>query len=75
MALIPKVKSVSCNSVPGQGIGSGVWGDKLSQRGEYQSGKLPMGGFNPVFNFKNDQPNDYFARKFSPTSGGGKKVY
>jgi len=52
-----------------------VWEDKLSPRGEYQSGKLPSGGFNPVWNFKNDQPNDYFTRKNSPTSGGGKKVY
>jgi len=48
---------------------------KLSRRGEHQSGKLPSGGFNPVWNFENDQPNDYFTRKFSPTSGGGKKVY
>jgi hypothetical protein len=75
MALIPKVKTCGMGGIPGQGIGSSVFGDKLSQRGEYQSGKLPVGGFNPVFNFKNDKPNDYFSRKFSPTSGGGKKVY
>lgn len=75
MALIPKVKSVSCDSLPGQGIGSGVIEGKLSRRGEYESGKLPSGGFNPVWNFKNNQPNDYFTRKQSPTSGGGKTVY
>ena len=73
MALIPKIKP--CGSIPGQGIGSGMFEDRLSRRGEHQSGKLPSGGFNPVWNFKNDQPNDYFTRKFSPTSGGGKKVY
>lgn len=75
MALIPKVKTCGMGGIPGQGIGSGVWEDKLSPRGEYQSGKLPSGGFNPVWNFKNNQPNDYFSRKNSPTSGGGKKVY
>jgi hypothetical protein len=47
----------------------------LCPRGEHTSGKLPSGGFNPVWNFKNNEPNDYFTRKFSPTSGGGKKVY
>jgi len=75
MALIPKIKPCGAGGIPGQGIGSGMFEDKLSRRGEHQSGKLPSGGFNPVWNFKNDQPNDYFTRKFSPTSGGGKKVY
>jgi len=46
---------------------------KLSSRGEFECGKLPSGGFNPVWNFKNNEPNDYFTRKFSPTSGGSKK--
>ena len=68
---IPKVKSVkvqadlSCTSAQ----------DRMCPRGEFQSGKLPMGGFNPVWNFKTDQPNDYNTRKESPTSGGGGKVY
>ena len=75
MALIPKIKPCGAGGIPGQGLGSGVSEGKLSKRGEHQSGKLPSGGFNPVWNFKNDQPNDYFTRKFSPTSGGGKKVY
>jgi len=75
MALIPKIKPCGAGGIPGQGIGSGMFEDRLSRRGEHQSGKLPSGGFNPVWNFKNDQPNDYFTRKFSPTSGGGKKVY
>jgi hypothetical protein len=72
MALIPKINN---SGVVGQGIGSNVFENKLSPRGEYQSGKLPSGGFNPVWNFKNNEPNDYFTRKQSPTSGGGKKVY
>lgn len=46
---------------------------KLSQRGEMPSGKLPVGGFNPVFSFKS-QRNTYATRCYSPTSGGGKKV-
>jgi len=47
----------------------------MCPRGEFEPGKLPMGGFNPVWNFKTDQPNDYNTRKESPTSGGGGKVY
>jgi hypothetical protein len=43
--------------------------------GEFTPGKLPAGGFQAVWNFKNNQPNDYFTRKESPTSGGGGKVY
>jgi hypothetical protein len=71
MKFIPKVKSVKC--VPE--IGTGLIQNRLSSPGEYQSGKLPAGGFQAVWNFKNDEPNDYFSRKSSPTSGGGKKVY
>jgi hypothetical protein len=72
MALIPKIKT---GGIVGQGIAPNVFENRLSPRGEYQSGKLPSGGFNPVWNFKNNEPNDYFTRKQSPTSGGGKKVY
>ena len=72
MTMIPKVKSVSVGVM---GIAPAAEADKLSRRGQYESGKLPSGGFNPVWNFKNNEPNDYFTRKFSPTSGGGKKVY
>ena len=70
MSIIPKVKSVSmtCN------IGTGITENRLSERGQYQSGKLPSGGFNPVWNFKDNQPNDYFSRKESPTSVREKKV-
>lgn len=71
MKFIPKVKSVKCVG----GVGTGVMEGHLSPPGEYQSGKLPAGGFQSVWNFKNDQPNDYFTRRQSPTSGGGKKVY
>ena len=71
MKFIPKVKSVKSCAEAGTGIMEG----RLSPPGEYQSGKLPAGGFQSVWNFKNDQPNDYFTRKSSPTSGGGKKVY
>ena len=71
MSIIPKVKTVK--SV--ERIGTGLTQDRLSPRGEYQSGKLPSGGYNPVWNFKNNQENDYFSRKESPTSGGGNKVY
>jgi hypothetical protein len=73
MALIPKIKPCGAGGIVGQGIDSGVFEDKLSRRGEFTPGKLPMGGFNPVFNFKNNEPNDYFTRKLSPTSGGSKK--
>jgi hypothetical protein len=71
MSYIPKVKTTS---VVAQ-AGTGLIENKLSPRGEFTPGKLPSGGFNPVWNFKNNQPNDYFTRKQSPTSGGGKKVY
>lgn len=69
MQYIPKVKTVK---VVG-GISSGMIEDKLCPRGEFSPGKLPSGGFNPVWNFKNNEPNDYFTRKLSPTSGGSKK--
>ena len=71
MKFIPKVKTTKCVA----DIGTGIVENRLSPPGEYQSGKLPAGGFQSVWNFKNDQPNDYFSRKSSPTSGGGKKVY
>ena len=71
MKFIPKVKTVKCSPE----IGTGLIQNRLSSPGEYQSGKLPAGGFQAVWNFKNDEPNDYFTRKMSPTSGGGKKVY
>lgn len=71
MNMIPKVKTVKCQPQ----IGTGITEDRLSSPGEYQSGKLPSGGFQSVWNFKNGQTNDYFSRKSSPTSGGGKKVY
>jgi len=71
MALIPKVKSVNYS----HSIAPNVYEDKLSVPGNCPLGKLPAGGFQSVWNFKNDQPNDYFTRKKSPTSGGGKKVY
>ncbi|NBT59682.1 hypothetical protein EBT16_12950 [bacterium] len=71
MGIIPKVKTTKVKLE----VGTGITQDKLSARGEFSPGKLPMGGFNPVWNFKNDQPNDYFTRKESPTSGGGGKVY
>ena len=71
MYVIPKVKTIK-----GMGeIGTGITQNRLFSAGEYVPGKLPSGGFQPVWNFKNNQPNDYFTRKFSPTSGGGKKVY
>ena len=71
MQFIPKVKSVS-HKVE---IGTGLIQNKLCPPGEHYSGGLPSGGFQGVWNFKNNQPNDYFNRKESPTSGGGKKVY
>lgn len=71
MDMIPKVKSVKCAPK----IGTGIIEGKLSPAGEFTPGKLPAGGFQAVWNFKNNQPNDYFTRKESPTSGGGKKVY
>jgi hypothetical protein len=69
MQYIPKVKTVKVVA----GISSGMIEDKLCPRGEFSPGKLPSGGFNPVWNFKNNEPNDYFTRKQSPTSGGSKK--
>jgi hypothetical protein len=69
MQYIPKVKTAKVVI----GVSSGMLEGKLSNRGEYESGKLPSGGFNPVWNFKNNEPNDYFTRKQSPTSGGSKK--
>jgi hypothetical protein len=71
MKLIPKVKTVSTVAE----VGTGVMQNKLCVPGQYTPGKMPAGGFQAVWNFKNDQPNDYFTRKLSPTSGGGKKVY
>jgi hypothetical protein len=69
MQYIPKVKTVKVVS----GISSGMIEGKLCPSGEFSPGKLPSGGFNPVWNFKNNEPNDYFTRKQSPTSGGSKK--
>jgi hypothetical protein len=71
MDMIPKVKSVRMSAK----IGTGIIENKLCPAGEFTPGKLPAGGFQAVWNFKNNQPNDYFTRKESPTSGGGKKVY
>lgn len=71
MKFIPKVKTV--NTVVD--VGTGIMENKLCVPGEYTPGKMPAGGFQAVWNFKNNQPNDYFTRKQSPTSGGGKKVY
>jgi len=67
---IPKVKTVK---VQAEVFSSAQ--DRMCPRGEFSPGKLPMGGFNPVWNFKTDQPNDYLTRKQSPTTGGGGKVY
>ena len=71
MNMIPKVKTTKVSVQ----IGTGITEGKLCPPGEHYSGKLPAGGFQSVWNFKNNQPNDYFSRKESPTSGGGKKVY
>ena len=71
MGIIPKVKTTKLK----MDVSTGITQDKLCPRGEFSPGKLPSGGFNPVWNFKTDQPNDYFTRKESPTSGGGGKVY
>ena len=71
MDMIPKVKSVKHTAQ----IGTRIIQNKLCAPGEFTPGKLPAGGFQAVWNFKNNQPNDYFTRKESPTSGGGKKVY
>lgn len=71
MDMIPKVKSVRTVAQ----IGTGIIQNKPCVPGEFTPGKLPAGGFQAVWNFKNNQPNDYFTRKESPTSGGGKKVY
>lgn len=69
MYMIPKVKSVK-----GVGeVGTGIIQGKICPAGDHYSGKLPA-GFQGVWNFKNDKPNDYFSRKESPTSGGGKRV-
>jgi hypothetical protein len=64
MSFNPKVKESNCCA-----------DSRTSYRGEFTPGKLPRGGYNPVWNFKNNQPNDWDTRKESPTSGGGKKVY
>ena len=69
--MIPKVKTTKLSVQ----IGTGITEGKLCPPGEHYSGKLPASGFQSVWNFKNNQPNDYFSRKESPTSGGGKKVY
>lgn len=71
MKFIPKVKTVKTVAE----VGTGIIENKLCVPGQYTPGKMPAGGFQAVWNFKNDQPNDYFTRKQSPTSGGGKKVY
>ena len=71
MSIIPKVKTVKGTMQ----IGTGITQNRLSSAGEYESGKLPAGGFQSVWNFKSGKPNDYFTRKESPTSGGGNKVY
>jgi len=71
MDMLPKVKTTKLM----MRIGTGITEGKLCPPGEHTSGKLPSGGFQAVWNFKNDVPNDYFTRKESPTSGGGKKVY
>jgi len=68
MYVIPKVKTIK-----GMGeIGTGITQNRLSSAGEYVPGKLPP-GYQAVWNFKNNQPNDYFTRKESPTSPGEKK--
>lgn len=71
MKFIPKVKTVKTVAE----VGTGIIENKLCVPGQFTPGKMPAGGFQAVWNFKNDQPNDYFTRKQSPTSGGGKKVY
>jgi len=71
MEMIPKVKTTK---VQGQ-IGTGITQNKMCVPGEFTPGKLPAGGFQAVWNFKNNVPNDYFTRKESPTSRGGGKVY
>jgi hypothetical protein len=71
MKFIPKVKTVKTVAE----VGTGIIESRLCVPGQFTPGKMPAGGFQSVWNFKNDQPNDYFTRKMSPTSGGGKKVY
>ncbi len=71
MKFIPKVKTVSKTAE----IGTAIIQNKVCAPGEFTPGKMPAGGFQSVWNFKIDEPNDYFTRKMSPTSGGGKKVY
>lgn len=71
MSIIPKVKTVKGM----ERIGTGITESRLSAPGEYQSGKLPSGGFQSVWNFKEGQPNNYLTRKESPTSVREKKVY
>jgi hypothetical protein len=71
MNFIPKVKTVKTVAE----VGTGIIENKLCVPGQFTPGKMPAGGFQAVWNFKNNQPNDYFTRKQSPTSGGGKKVY
>jgi hypothetical protein len=68
--IIPMVKSVvTVSSVSSSYMG----GKPMSAPGEFKPGTCTQ-GFTPVFNFSG-KPNDYFNRKQSPTSGGGKKVY
>lgn len=68
MMIIPKVKAVK-----GVGeVGTGIIQDRLCPPGEYTPGKMPA-GFQGVWNFKNNQTNDYFTRKMSPTSPGEKR--
>lgn len=71
MNIIPKVKTTKLSMQ----VGTGLLEDKTSTRGEYTPGKLPSGGFNPVWNFKQDKPNDWMSRHQSPTSVKEKKVY
>jgi hypothetical protein len=71
MEMIPKVKTTKLQAQ----VGTGITQNKMCVPGEFIPGKLPAGGFQSVWNFKNNVPNDYFTRKESPTSGGGGKVY
>jgi hypothetical protein len=48
-------------------------GKPMNAPGDFKPGTCTQ-GFTPVWNFSG-KPNDYFNRKQSPTSGGGKKVY
>lgn len=71
MKIIPKVKTVKL----GCDVGTGITQGRLISAGDFKPGMLPSGGYQSVWNFKEGKPNDYFTRKESPTSGGGKQVY